>query len=409
MLFIQDLPSAETLMIEYSNPFIDPPLLVNAHFHTPYSFSTFNSMTEIFSQAKKEGIDVLGITDFATVDGYDEFYRLALENRIFPLFNIEFMGLMPDEQKKGIRINDPNNPGRIYFCGKGLAYPVRLKEAEMDVLYGILEYSLEQTRQMVQLLNKHLKKIKSKFLLDFEKIRASLTKGLVRERHIAKALRINILKHYKNKQDRQAFLKTLYNGKESETDSSLPGNLDNELRNILLKKGGVAFVEEDGAAFLSLTEIKNIILEARGIPCYPVLLDDTEGNYTDFEKDLNDLIKNLTKNRIYAVELIPGRNDFSVVKKFTEVFSDKGFLITYGTEHNTPVPAPLSVSCRGNVAFDKDLLATNYQSACIIAAHQYNVARGEQGYLTSEGFPRLEKQDDFITIGNAVIRKFIMA
>ena len=129
MLFLKDLPDEETLLEEYFNPFADPPLLVNNHFHTPYSFSAFNNMTEIFNQANKENIDVLGINDFITMEGYDEFYRLAYEHKKFPLFNIEFMGLMKEEQKKGTLINDPNNPGRVYFSGKGLAFPANLSEA----------------------------------------------------------------------------------------------------------------------------------------------------------------------------------------------------------------------------------------------------------------------------------------
>jgi len=407
MLLLKDLPDEETLLEEYFNPFADPPLLTNAHFHTPYSFSAFNNMTEIFNQANKEGIDVLGINDFITMEGYDEFYRLAYEHKKFPLFNIEFMGLMKEEQKKGIRINDPNNPGRVYFCGKGLAFPPNISETIRDTLDSITQNSLKQTEQMVSLLNNHLKKIKSPFSLDFKEIQANYTRGLVRERHLAKVLRIKTSEHFKTKEDIETFLKKLYGGKNSKINIDIPGDLDNEIRGNLLKKGGKAFVEEDNDAFLSLAEIKDIILGAQGIPCYPVLLDDATGKYTDFEKDFPELLKSLTKNRVFAVELIPGRNDFSIVKDFVSVFSKKGFIITFGTEHNTSDPAPLKVSCRDNVQLDKDLLGVNYQSACVIAAHQYFVARGEPGYLTPEGFPRLEKQDDFIAIGNAVIRNFI--
>jgi len=409
MRLLKDLPDEEALFHEYSNPFALPPLLVNAHFHTPYSFSAFNKMEEIFDQAEGEGIDVLGITDFVTMDGYDEFYRLAYESKKFPLFNIEFMGLMQEEMEKGIRINDPNNPGRVYFCGKGMSYPNMMDEDNQENLYNIIDNSLKQTEQMVLLLNAHLKKINAPFTLDFKEIQKLYSRGLVRERHIAKALRIKILEHYSNMPDIQGFLKILYKGKNSKLDSENPGSLDNELRSILLKKGGIAFVEEDSEAFLTLNEIKSIILNAQGIPCYPVLLDDKDGKYTDFEENFVELVKSLTRNRVYAVELIPGRNDISIVKKFIEVFNEKGFLITFGTEHNTPDPAPLTVSCRDNVPLDKDLLAVNYQSACVIAAHQYFVAKGQPGYLTPEGFPRLEKQDDFITIGNAVIRNFINA
>jgi hypothetical protein len=407
MLFLRDLPDEETLLEEYFNPFAEPPLLVNNHFHTPYSFSAFNNMTEIFNQAGKEGIDILGINDFITMEGYDEFYRLAYEHKKFPVFNIEFMGLMQEEQKKGILINDPNNPGRVYFCGKGLSFPVNLSDTRREILESVTLNSLKQTEEMVALLNKHLKKIKSPFSLDFKEIQTEYTRGLVRERHLAKALRIKITDHYKSAKGKETFLKKLYGGKDTEVNIDIPGDLDNELRARLLKKGGVAFVAEDNDAFLSLPEIKDIILGAQGIPCYPVLLDDAAGKFTDFEKVFSELLKSLTKHRIFAVELIPGRNDFSIVKEFVSVFSEKGFIITFGTEHNTPDPAPLKVSCRDNVPLDKDLIAVNYQSTCVIAAHEYLVAKGKPGYLTPEGFPRLEKQDDFIALGNAVIRHFI--
>jgi len=407
MLLIQDLPDEETLLEEYGNPFAEPPLLVNAHFHTPYSFSAFSNMTEIFNHAIEESIDVLGINDFITMEGYDEFYRLAIENRKFPLFNIEFMGLMKQEQKKGIRVNDPNNPGRVYFCGKGLAFHPTLSETSRETLERITANSLKQTEKMVTLLNKHLKKIKAPFSLDFNEIKDKYTKGLVRERHLAKALRLKTANHFKTKKDKENFLKKLYGGEESRVNISNASELDNEIRARLLKKGGVAFVEEEDDAFLSLEEIKQIILDAQGIPCYPVLLDDKDGKYTDFEKDIEGLLMKLTKNRVFAVELIPGRNDFSMVKKFVEIFSSKGFLITFGTEHNTPDKAPLKVSCRDGAPLDEDLMAVNYQSACVIAAHQYYVSRGMPGYMTPEGFPRLEKQDDFIAVGNAVIRRFI--
>jgi hypothetical protein len=407
ILHLKDFPSEENLLKAFGNPFAEPPLPVNAHVHTPYSFSAFETMTDLFTQAMEENIRVLGITDFITVEGYDEFHRLACEHNIFPLFNIEFMGLMQEEQQKGIRINDPNNPGRMYFCGKGLSFPVVLSEFNRTKLQNVYLNSISQTQQMVSLLNDYLKKLKAGITLDFEEIRGNLTKGLVRERHIAKALRMKILAKYGKAGARQEFLKILYDGKDSMASSGIAGDLDNELRANLLKKGGVAFVEEDPTAFLSVKEIRDIILDARGIPCYPVLLDDAKGNFTDFEADLDELIRNLTRNRIYAVELIPGRNDFSNIKKFTEIFSDKGFLITFGTEHNTPDPAPLTVSCRGGIPLDEDLKAVNYQSACVIAAHQYSIAKGKPGYVTPEGFPRLEKQDDFIAIGNAVIRKFI--
>ena len=96
---------------------------INGHIHTPHSFSAFESIEQAFQLAKAEGVSVLGINDFYTTDGYDEFAELAQKNQIFPLFNIEFMALQNDLQEAGIRVNDPNNPGRTYFSGKGLRQP----------------------------------------------------------------------------------------------------------------------------------------------------------------------------------------------------------------------------------------------------------------------------------------------
>src|SRR3989304_8093367 len=106
--------------------------LVNNHLHTPYSFSAFSSIEQIFLMAKKENIKSVGINDFYTADGYNEFNSFASKHRIYPVFNIEFIGLIKEFQVQGIRVNDPNNPGRIYFSGKGLSFPFSLSETQMQ-------------------------------------------------------------------------------------------------------------------------------------------------------------------------------------------------------------------------------------------------------------------------------------
>jgi len=406
MKTLKDLPSEFQLVTEFDNPYLSTPLNVNAHFHTPYSFSAFDSIHEIFEKAEEEKIGVLGINDFITTFGYVEFNDLANRYQKFPLFCIEFMGLMKNEQDKGIRINDPNNPGRIYLCGKGLAFPEQFSESSRILLQRVFDESQRQTKTMTEKLNVYLKGINAQFELHFEKIKNSYSKGMVRERHIAKALRIEILKHYPDKENFNKFLSILFPNNQIQFDKNYTTVLDNELRSKLLKKGGIAFVEEDENAFLSLDQIKQIVLDAKGIPFYPVLLDDKNGNYTEFEADPEKLFIELSKRKIYAVEFIPGRNDIKHLKKYLQFFSEKGFIITMGSEHNTPDRAPLILFSRDQSPLEKELKAINYYGACIIAAHQFFIAKGKEGYLTKEGFPKMEKQDEFITLGNAVIRHF---
>ena len=52
-------------------------LNVNGHLHTPFSFSAFTSIDEIFEKAANENVKVVGINDFNTTKGYNEFYTKA--------------------------------------------------------------------------------------------------------------------------------------------------------------------------------------------------------------------------------------------------------------------------------------------------------------------------------------------
>ena len=36
------------------------------------------------------------------------------------LFGLEFISVLEEQQRRGIKINDPGNPGRAYICGKGI-------------------------------------------------------------------------------------------------------------------------------------------------------------------------------------------------------------------------------------------------------------------------------------------------
>ena len=90
----------------------------------------------------------------------------------------------------------------------------------------------------------------------------------------------------------------LYGGKKSKAGVGNSAMLENEIRSNLLKSGGAAFVEENENSFLELDKIIKIIIKAGGIPCYPVLLDDPSGNYTEFENDKNKLHKTLSAHKI---------------------------------------------------------------------------------------------------------------
>jgi len=402
MNFLKSFPEKELLIKQSELKVFD----LNGHIHTPFSFSAFENIPQIFEMAKAENIRAVGINDFIVTDGHKPFHDQAVATNVFPLFNIEFMGLLKEEQAAGIRVNDPNNPGRTYFSGKGLDYPSNPDEETKALLKSVKEESNKQTAEMVEKLNDFLMLIGAPFGFTYEEIKTLYAEDLVRERHIAKAIRRKVFEIYKDDGDRSAMLSTIFLGKPLKSALNDINGLENEIRGNLLKTGGPAFVPENDDAFLEIDQVMDVIVKMGGIPCYPVLLDDKNGNCTDYESDFKGLRDALKSKGIRSVELIPGRNDIHILKKFVNIFHDDDFVITFGTEHNTPELIPLKVDTRGHIDLDDELKAISYFGACVIAAHQYLKAQGHEGYIDSKGNCKVKKIEDFRTLGSAVFNHY---
>lgn len=406
--FLSGFPQPDVLLRTFSGKNSLPEFReANVHIHTPYSFSAFPDISTIFEMARKENIPLLGINDFFVADGYSDFYSNSLKNSIFPIFNIEFIGLLKDEQRKGIRINDPNNPGRIYFSGKGLDYPFNPGFLNRLRLKSVIRESQMQMKTMISKLNRIIEPIRPGIRLSYEEIKRRYAHDLVRERHLARALRIAAMENFDTSEEQLHFLENLFGGIKPKAGLDDTAALENEIRAKLLKSGGAAFVEESEESFLELKKIISMVLKAGGIPCYPVLLDDSQGKFTEYEKNYENLYSSLLKYDIGCIELIPGRNDPDMLRSFVEFFNDRNFIITFGTEHNTPELIPLKVTARGNIRLDDTLKKIAWEGACVIAAHQYLRAQGRQGYMLPEGKPSFSQKKELAYLGKLVIEFFL--
>ncbi len=404
----ENFPDREQLLEWYKKHNNNDVPEINGHIHTPHSFSAFSDIGLAFQMAQHEGIHILGINDFYTTDGYPEFARLARQFNVFPLFNIEFMALQVHLQEKGVRVNDPSNPGRTYFSGKGLRYPVTMSETTEEKINKLQKDSNKQTYLMVEKLNAYFEENNIGLRFDATDLHNKLAKGLFRERHIAQAIRVAVFEKASSADGRKRLFEKIFAGNALKSPLGNIAMVENEIRNNLLKAGGVAFVPEDSDAFLSLSDVIEIIIDAGGIPCYPVLLDDSKGNFTDYEADKEKFLNELIKNNVWSVELIPGRNSYEVLKDFVSFFNRHNFVITFGTEHNTPQLDPLKVTCRGGHPLDEELREINFEGAAVIAAHQYLISRGEEGYLRS-GKAKTEEKEKYVNLGKAVIAFFRQA
>lgn len=378
---------------------------VNAHLHTPYSFSAFNNIEDALDRATKEGVAVVGINDFYTTQGYKEWAEGCAKRKLYPLFNIELIGLNEKDQQASLKVNDPANPGRTYISGKGLKHPHHLDEPFATMLSGVLAESNKQVLSMCEKLNNHLAENNCGFVLDIDWIRNNLTKGMIRERHIAKALRIKIYDYCNN--DLECVhntLKTIFEGSDPKANLKDYAALENEIRSRLLKSGGVAFVPETSNAFLPVQDICNIIIAAGGIPTYPFLSDDANGSYTDFEGNLELVAQELTDRGFHSVEFISTRNDMKLLEKYASYLHNQGFVVTLGSEHNTPAMEPIELFARNGEPLSDELMKINYEGACVIAAHQHLMQQGLEGYIDDKGVADRSKRNEFVKLGDELIK-----
>ncbi len=378
---------------------------VNAHLHTPYSFSAFQDVNDALDRALDEGVSVVGINDFYTARGYSEWAEGCKARNIYPLFNIELIGLNEEDQKAGLRVNDPANPGRTYISGKGLSYPFKLSEPFATKLSDVLAESDKQVVAMCHKLNAALANLECGFSLDIDWIRNELTKGMIRERHLAKALRIKAYEYCNDSAECiNKLFEKLFNGKSLKSKIDDLAAVENEIRGNLLKSGGAAYVAETPEAFLPVTDVCNIILAAGGIPTYPFLADDANGGYTDFEADLQNVAEVLTKRGFHSVEFISTRNDVALLEKYASYLHNQGFVVTLGSEHNTPAMEPIELFARNSTPLTDELMRINYEGACVIAAHQHLISQGLDGYLDEHGNADRASRDEFIKLGDEVIK-----
>jgi hypothetical protein len=380
---------------------------VNNHLHTPHSFSAFESEIEALDQASEEGVSVVGVNDFFSFDAYEVWCDESFKRGLFPLFNIEFIGLSREDEANGHKMNDPGNPGRVYFSGKGLANPVILSQATLSKLDNLRKEGNEYVREMTSNVNELLASKGYNLRIDFGQMKKDLAKNLVRERHLARAVRLLGERNFSNSEDKRSFFSKLM-GTEVSSSLNDEAGLENEIRGSLLKAGKPAYVSENPEGFPDWDTIREIILEAGGIPTYPFLADAVKG-YTDFERDKPLVAKKLKERGVWSVEFIPTRNDHAVLKEYALFLRKEGFVVSFGTEHNSPGKQPVEVMANGKVPLDEELQKINYEGACIIAAHQYLLAKNGQGVLSEKGEFRQQERAAFSDLGNKLILSIINA
>jgi hypothetical protein len=221
----------------------------NSHIHTSESFSVFRSPTEAVWQAAREGIAVLGINDHYTVAGHDEFRQACEIAGIAAIFSLEAVAMDRAAEVGGLLLNDPDNPGRAYLCGKGITRIPPDSSVAMHTLARLRAALERRNREITEKLAGVFRERLNANGPTWEAVGVLTPRGNTTERHVAWAA---VQRLRELAAERRAPLAELV---ARCCAAAPPGRADDATLQIfvrarLLKAGGPCYVPESEEAFV---------------------------------------------------------------------------------------------------------------------------------------------------------------
>jgi len=352
----------------------------NCHIHTSESFSVFRSPTEAVWQAAREGLAVLGINDHYTIAGHEEFRRACKIAGIQAAFSLEAVAMDRDAEAQGVLLNDPDNPGRVYLCGKGVTRTPPDSSTEMQNLARMRAALERRNREITAKVGALFEERMHAEGPTWTSVRGLTPRGNATERHVAWATLASLRQWAATAGVplTEAIAKCCGAAPPPAADDAA---LQIFLRAKLLKAGARCFVREYEEAFVSVAELRRIFLAFGSIPTYPIL-----GNpVTSGERDVEALLDRLEAEGFYAVEVIPHRNTRERLAEIVSTAQHRWWPVFNGTEHNTPEAKPIL----DPYALDPEFEPWFRESTALLLGHQRLVAQGQPGFVDLEGRPTI--------------------
>jgi hypothetical protein len=369
-----------------SSPPNDPRYLkINLHIHTGESFGVFQNATEAVLEGYIAGLTYMGINDHYTVAGHQEFKEACTIAGINPLLSMEAIAKSPEETEMGLRINDPTNPGRCYLSSKGVSKPFIPGNEGTKNLERMRRTTSLRNTQIAQKIGEFLKSQGFEKPFTYDLVLSHTPQGNVTERHLALALCQYLQEELGTPEEISRFMREFWPSFDDDIARN-SATLQNYLREVFIKVGGIAYVEESDEAFIDLGSMLRLHLEIGGIPSYSLI----GSPLTEIERDIPFLFDWLEEHNIFAVDVFPEKIDFDRLKSIVDVAKKRYFPVFVGTEHNTKDPEPLVVPLSCEREFNPYFIA----SARLLRGHQIISEISGPGFVDSQGnhsFPDREK------------------
>ncbi|RDH83763.1 MAG: hypothetical protein DIZ80_06395 [endosymbiont of Galathealinum brachiosum] len=312
---------------------------INLHCHSFYSYNGYGmSPSSIVWKAKKLGLSMIGLVDFDTLDGVDEFHDAGRMLKIKTIASMETRAYI--SKYTDMEINSPGEPGIAYHMISGLNSGVNT-HSDQYLSSLFLNKSHDRNNIIINKINSILTKIP----LNYTKDVLSLTpNNNPTERHICKAYRLKSEKVFKDKNERLQFWCVSTCSDLSTVKEIFDNDLKLEafIRLKLMKKGGIAYQQPSPDNFPNLSDVNQYTKLLNGIS----VMAWVDG-MSPAEAHIEDLIQYHLSLGAKGINIIPDRNyniqDKELKKrKIDELYKVVGIAeennipIMVGTELNAP-------------------------------------------------------------------------
>ena len=269
----------------------------NLHCHTFFSYNGYGySPSHIAWLGRKLGAKFMGIVDFDTLDGVDEFLKACQLVNIYGTTGMETRVFIPEYSNK--EINSPGEPGVSYHMGVGFTKSSASAQAA-DLLENIRKRSEERYRGMLNKINDYLDPL----IVDYKADALPKTPNQnATERHLLEAI---IEKSFSEIENTHQFWSEKLDIPSDEIDNlvSKKETFRSLVRKKLMKRGGVGYTQPTENSFPLISEFHQVVIACGALPCV-AWLDGT----SEVEQDIENHLGLLIEKGAAAINIIPDRN-----------------------------------------------------------------------------------------------------
>ncbi|MFC1461296.1 hypothetical protein ACFLQR_02110 [Verrucomicrobiota bacterium] len=274
---------------------------VNMHVHSFFSYNTEGySPCHIAWESREAGLYAAGLCDFDVLDGLEEFIKAGLVLGLRTAVHLETRAYL--KEYATVDINSLGEQGVAYIMGAGFARAPDKASPEAATLVGYRRQADERNLALVGRINDRLPAI----AVDYEKEVVPLTPaGCPTERHIVRAFRLKTEAVFESSPVLFNFWAELMNQTPAEVEklySDTPA-LENKIRSVLVKAGGVGYEQPTEKTFPPVDDFINWVLACGAIPMVTWLDGTSKG-----EENILEMLECMNAKGTCALNIIPDRN-----------------------------------------------------------------------------------------------------